>query len=1157
MSTYKTFGPRAYTEADANDFKGRDNAIKEVMNLMQTAEMTTIFAMSGDGKSSLIHAGLYPVMRAKEWFPIEIRFGNQEYSQPDFFEYNEAIACTPFEAWVASKISKEAERLHLTSYIANDIILPDVKSDEERDADCLIRHSLWWILRTIEFSREGKDCLPHQFLPILVFDQFEEVINYPSERSWTDAFFKLFQETMSEMPPQRIMDLLDERNNAVANGYSSTLLQTVRRLRFKMLFALRKEFIGALDYWTQQKYYVPALVRNRYCLLPLSEPDANMVAHYRIAASTKYVKNERLAQLIGSAMESEGENKGLVSPLILSILLDELDKLNLKDMEGLKPEEILRKFYERQLREIGFRNRQIRIMENALVDNSGKRRPDLPIDDEKLLGLDFVNRNKAKLDKMDKELHIIRCNSIHGKVHIELVHDRLADVVKIRRNEAKQRHRVLLNLLTGIITFIIISLVSIHFAMHRTEVNTWADQSARLATIEHDGVWSTDDIDRTMGAGRIDEVLWDKGDTINLMDMGYLSKLIIDVENPVFVALSNCPRLREIRFTNKVKSVKGMGYIGQLGENMKIVIGDSLNSLSHDFMDYLGNDTKFVLSPSNPYLKLGYAYDSGGHSFGDKVLKTMLWEKDSKSILFIQGFQGDVLDPDNIVFPDEFAGKELGWGFFNTFKNKEKKTISDQLTYAGRDFETFVTNPYDTLIGSYAFMKCKNMTSITLNNITTISSEAFDECINLKSIDLKNVKHLNGLAFHNCYSLSNVVFPDDSITIGASEFDGCRSLQQIKLPRKLYADCRNTFRRCINLTTVYLPDTLIASDFYSKENELPTMFSYCPNIRHFEISSHSQFKWKEDSVLYYEDMPAFLNLCTNPNWCAKDSSYYFKDGLLYKKDGVLVDACAGSGYCEGCHPQAELFLHFYYKPIIGGTHPYPFYPTDGNTIVEVPQKARGTFAIINPSISIKELHVPYAEPKNVGVDLIETFAELSEITLVVPWHRREAYENDPIFQQYGEIVEESFLTTTWRVVKNDISEFISHAKEINFYHPLIFLKNPVMNWVSCSMLAFLFVYLIRKISKVQTNAPLTDVRLLSICVIVSVFWIPFYFLLYHVFSLHMPCDSYDHCIYKVCISEMMLTLISVVVYLQLIESGILQGAIIRLKNGVIGLYRRL
>ena len=1152
MTNHKTFGPRAYTEADADDFKGRDKAVRDILNLIQMAEMTTIYAMSGDGKSSLIHAGLYPRMRDRFWFPIEIRFSDKEYSQPNFFHFDPAIGCSPFESWMTNEIIQEAKRLHLSSYVANDIILPNANGQAEEDAYNLIKQSLWWMLRSSEFSKDDADCLPHQYHPVLVFDQFEEVINYPDKRTWTDDFFRFLQEATSETPPQRLLNLWEEQQEEDAKRHVASLLQAPRQLRFKMLFALRKEYIGALDYWTQQEYYIPALSRNRYCLLPLHPEEAQIVADHRITTSGRKVTLERMNQLIASAKESEGENKGLVSPLILSILLDELDTLSQKDVEGLKPEGILRCFYERQLKQTNLRQGEIRILENALIDNFGRRRPNLSIDDEKLMGLDFADSHKADLEKMDKELHLVRCISIHGKSHIELVHDRLADVVNERRNNKKQKRKRIVGLISYVLAFTLISAISVLLALRRPVVNTWADSYAPLATIEHHGVWTTEDVQKTQGAGKIDEVLWDKGDTITLMYMGYLSKLTVDVENPVFSGFAYCPRLREIKFTNKVKTVKGQSYIGGLGENLTIVIGDSLEKIDFSFRQYLGNDTKFILSPNNPYLKLGYAYDTGETVFGERFLKIMLWEKASKEVLFLQDYQGHYTNADNIVFPEEFRGKEVHAGFYK-FKNEEQRTLDEQLTYAGRDFETFTINPADTVIGMYAFMKCKQLKSINLNNISTINTEAFAECSSLKTIDLRKVKRLDGIVFHNCFELSEVLFPYDSIALGATDFDGCRSLKEIRLPQKVEADCRATFRRCINLTSVYLPDTLIANSFYSKDNELPTMFSYCPKLKHFEFSSQSQFNWREDSVLYYKDTPAFLNLCTNPNWCAKDSSYYFKNGLLYKKSGVLVDACAGSWKREGCSPQTELFLHFYHTPYIGCSSPYPFYPNNEDTTVTIPQKTRGTFAIVNPSAVIKELRLPYAEPRTVGIDLTETFAEPSDITLIVPWHRRDAYESDPTFQQYGRIIEESFWTTAWQIVKNDLSELITTSKRINFSKPL---TSPLCNWMLCVLLAFVLIISMNTAGKSQSSEKLYGKDTVSFILLIYVFWPPVFFLLFHLFALHLPCNSYEECIMKSCLGGVAATICVTLIYLQFIKSGLLTRSLKQLKKKMLSTYRK-
>ena len=1137
MNSHKTYGPRAYTEADAKDFKGRDKAISDVMNLMQIAEMTTIYAMSGDGKSSLIRAGLYPRMRANEWFPIEIRFGEEEYSQPNFFLFDKDKGCTPFEEWIIRKISVEAQCQKLKTFI-NDIYIPETDGDVED----LINKSLWLTLRTMEFSREGEDCLPRQFIPVLVFDQFEEVINYPDNRAWTDAFFQFLQDVSKDMPPQTLINELEEHYGEDARRLIPSMLQATRQLRFKMLLALRKEYIGALDYWTQQEYYIPALSRNRYCLLPLKPDDARVVANYRIDAFEQVVEEYRISQLIESAKEIEGENKGLVSPMILSVLLDELDRLNQKEVEGMKPDIILRNFYERQLKQSGLKKRMIRILENALVDNSGRRRPYLSVDDERLAGLDFANTQKATLDKLDKEFHLVRCTNIHGKKHVELMHDRLADVVIVRRNETKKKRREALGMLFCILLFFLISFMSINNALHRTVINEWADPYAYMATIEHRGIWTTEDIHKTKGAGRIDEILWDKGDTININNMGYLSKLIVDVEHPLFTGLYDCPRLRDIKFTNKVKSVDEQGIIEGLGENLIVSIGDSLQDLELGFTRFFPNSTRFELSSGNPYLKLGSAYNSKG-SFEEDVLKRMLWEKESQKILFLEGFQGDRAKSDAIIFPEEFNGDTVTVGFPpDTFPNKERKSMEDQLTYAGRDYESFTINPSDTLIGMYAFMGCKQLGNVTLNNISTISPEAFGECSSLESIDLRKVKCVSSLAFYKCFSLSRILFPD-SISIGAEAFEGCRSLKEIRLPKKMAVDSRATFRRCVNLTTVYLPDTII-----DESNHLPTMFSYCPKINCFVFSPKSLFNWREDSVLYYADKPAFLNMCTNPNWCAKDSSYYFKEGLLYMKDGVLIDACAGSGKREGCHPQTELLHH-----IGAARYPYPLCPADNDTSIVIPQKVSGAFIIVNPLANIKEIYLPYAEPKNVDIDLSETFLESSNITLIVPWHRRDAYENDSRFQQYYQIIEESFWATSWQVIKDDITFLFSVKSGKSFD----ILTNPLFIWLYCPMFAFIMVILLRRYLAPQSNDLLSGDKPLRFVAFFFFMGLPTTLFLFHFFALYLRCESFEECMRNTFLAIIVITLCIVLIYLQFVESGVLSAVIKDMKKKFISSYRRI
>ena len=57
-------GLRAFTEADADNFYGRDELIEQLVSIVAgDAGFTAVVGPSGSGKSSLVQAGLIPALR--------------------------------------------------------------------------------------------------------------------------------------------------------------------------------------------------------------------------------------------------------------------------------------------------------------------------------------------------------------------------------------------------------------------------------------------------------------------------------------------------------------------------------------------------------------------------------------------------------------------------------------------------------------------------------------------------------------------------------------------------------------------------------------------------------------------------------------------------------------------------------------------------------------------------------------------------------------------------------------------------------------------------------------------------------------------------------------------------------------------------------------
>ena len=135
-------GILAYSEQDKDFFNGRDSETTELLRLVTRAQVAVLFGLSGLGKSSLLQAGLFPLVREEQILPIYIRL--------DFSEGH-----SPFTSQVKNAVVSQAG--------INTIEVP-VGIDGE---------TLWEY-----FHRKDHDFWTPRnqlVMPLLVFDQFEEV----------------------------------------------------------------------------------------------------------------------------------------------------------------------------------------------------------------------------------------------------------------------------------------------------------------------------------------------------------------------------------------------------------------------------------------------------------------------------------------------------------------------------------------------------------------------------------------------------------------------------------------------------------------------------------------------------------------------------------------------------------------------------------------------------------------------------------------------------------------------------------------------------------------------------------------------------------------------------------------------------------------------
>jgi len=310
-------GLDSFTEETRAYFYGRDEEVAELARRVQRKLLTILFGQSGLGKTSILRAGIVPRLRPMGYCPIYVRIDYSPDSPAPSEQIKQAILRSTQASgqWTQPGVAVAGESLWEFLHHRDDVL---------RDAS-------------------GKP-----LIPLLIFDQFEEIFTLAQTDDFGRRRATEFVEDLADLVENRAPKALEariEKDEAAAERFDFT------RGDYRILIALREDYLAHLEGF---KPAMPSITQNRMRL-------ARMTGAQALDAVLKpggKLVNEEVAEAIVRFVAGGSELRNAeVEPSLLSLICRELNNARIAqgrseistDVLAGSRETILSEFYERAL----------------------------------------------------------------------------------------------------------------------------------------------------------------------------------------------------------------------------------------------------------------------------------------------------------------------------------------------------------------------------------------------------------------------------------------------------------------------------------------------------------------------------------------------------------------------------------------------------------------------------------------------------------------------------------------------------------------------------------------------------------------------------------------------------------------------------------------
>lgn len=411
-------------------FCGRDVETMEVFRMIDDNIAITLYGKSGIGKTSLLNAGVFPLLREHHYEPLYIRFGTEKNDEQIFAAQITNVLTTHFEK----------------AYGPDSIEVIDVV---EENTDPTSEDYLWSFFARRKFTDMNSRIL----FPVITLDQFEENIRVNRDQS--------------SILLKQIAYLLNRLNVLKETKVNDKLY--IYSYNFRFIISIREDDLYRLEDLININYLSP-LKNCRYRLQNLDYESAKAIVR---DVGSVCISPEDVDEISKRIIEiSKNEEDGLIQTNVISLVCSRLfdivkkkrgkEKITLYDAETYLSMQPFDEYYSTAVDDLS--EGEKKFIETNFVSSDGRRN---------MVSEESIKKTvKSYNDLTSGETPIFRSVKVtSNKDLIELIHDKLATVVLTHRNRRAELRRSRYLTLTLISYFIIAGYLIWHFLSNILELS--------------------------------------------------------------------------------------------------------------------------------------------------------------------------------------------------------------------------------------------------------------------------------------------------------------------------------------------------------------------------------------------------------------------------------------------------------------------------------------------------------------------------------------------------------------------------------------------------------------------------------------------------------------------------------------------------------------